>query len=102
MTKLPLGSIRVRDPPHNPYADASLAATSSFNDVDENRVPTAQGAGRRCLSVECGHRNLESREGSRKYYPSQGSFWFRQRYPRNDQSEFPSGSLLTERGLKRA
>ena len=68
----------------------SLAATPSL--IHGSRVPKTQGAGECYLRVEYGHRNLESREGRLGYCPSQGCFWFRQHYPHNDQSQFPSGS----------
>ena len=97
MTKLPLISIKIRNPPHNLHAHGSLAATSSFDDGGE--VPTAQGAGECYLSVECSYRSLESREGSFEYYAGQGGFWLRQRYPCNDQGESP-GFLSTECRLK--
>jgi len=50
----------------------------------------------RYLSVGCGHRSLELRKGTREYYASKGCFLFRQRYSHNDQSQFPSGSLLID------
>ena len=52
------------------------------------------------LSVEYGHRSVGFRERSLDYCAGRGCFWLRQRYPRHDQSEYPSGFLLVDRGLK--
>ena len=79
-----------------PYGSS---ATASIFDHGSQSPPT-EGAGGRCLGVECGHRSHESREGSFKYYASQGCLWLRLRYPHNDKSEFPSILLLTDRRLK--
>jgi len=97
MTKLPLGSIRVPDL-LIPTLHRSLVAASNLD--HGSRVPTTWGAGGCYLGVECGNRGLESREGSLEYYPSEGCFRLRQRYPRIDQSESPSHFLLIDRKPK--
>jgi len=61
-----------------------------LNPDHANRFPTTKGEGSDHLVLECGHRGLESREGSFKYHPSQGCFRFRQHPPHNDQGIFPS------------
>ena len=82
---------------------ASLPTTSSSD--NGGPVTAAQGAGENYLSVECGHRNLECRQGSLEYYAGKGCLWFSQRYPRNYQSESPSdlfvGGMWTEMDLGR-
>ena len=69
----------------------SLAATLS-SDHGSLRAPTNEVAGGCYLSVECGNRSHESREGCLKHSARQGCFWFRQLCPHDDQSEFPSSS----------
>ena len=61
-----------------------------FNCQHGGQVSTTQGARNRYVSIEYGHRILESREGNIECHASQGRFWFRQRYPHNDQSTFSS------------
>jgi len=68
--------------PHRP-----LVATSSLNHASQ--VPTTEGEGWGYLIAEYRHRGLESREGGLECYASQGSFWFRQCPPHNDQGTFP-------------
>ena len=53
------------------------------------KAATAYGAGGCCLSIEWGHRSLESHGGTLEYYADRGSFQHCQRYPQNDQSQFP-------------
>jgi len=79
-----------------PALHCSIAATSLNHG---GRVPTTEleGAGGCYVGVECGHRSLESREGSLE---CQGHLWLRQRHPLDDQGKFPSGSLSTDRRLK--
>ena len=39
---------------------------------------------------------IEAMNLAKEYHACQSCFWFRQRCPRNDQSGFPSGILLTD------
>ena len=80
-------SIKTWTLPHSPHATRFLVAASTLDHGYE--FPAASG---RCpLIVECGHRGHESREGGLKRDTGQGHFRFRQRYPRDDKSAFPSG-----------
>ena len=95
MTRLPLIYIRVRGLPRSIHASRFPCSHHA------SQVPTTKGAGRCCLRVECGHRCLESCEGSVKYHTSQGCLWLRQHHPHNDKSEYPSGFASTDHRLKR-
>jgi len=66
----------------------SLVVTFSLNHAHQIRA-SVEGEGWSHLVAECGYRGLESREGTLKYHPSQGSFWFRQCPARDDQGMFP-------------
>jgi len=64
-----------------------LAATSSLDHASQ--FPTTEREGWDHLIAEYRHRGPESREGDLKCHASQGSFWFRQCPPHNDQGTFP-------------
>ena len=73
-----------------PHSNCALKAAMAYG--AEARYPkaaTAYGAEACYLSVGSVHRTLEFLEGILKYYADQGSFRLCQRYPQNDQSEFP-------------
>ena len=70
-------------------AHRPLTTTPSFD--NGRTVPATPGC--HSLLVERSYRGHESCEGGFKHDTSQGSFWFRQRHSRHDQSEFPARQL---------
>ena len=63
-----------------------LAANLRLN--HDRQIPTAEGAGRRSLLAQRGHRRSQSREGALEHHASQGCLRFRQRPSYHDSGEF--------------